>query len=144
MIGRSLGSADAAAGAPGTEAIRERDTRWVLLAAYSVGALMKQKQQQQQQQVVLMLMLEEVVMVMVVLMLRAKYSCRLMPPERAPGPDTLTPGCCSTLSRVVFLMAAGEICSWSAKNCSSLTVAPSRTTTGVLVMQRITLGSERY
>lgn len=37
----------------------------------------------------------------------------------APDP-WLTPGCCRTLSRVVFLMAAGEMRSWSARNCSSL------------------------
>lgn len=35
-------------------------------------------------------------------------------------PLTETPGCCSTLSSVVFLMAAGEMRSWSAKDCSSL------------------------
>lgn len=33
---------------------------------------------------------------------------------------TVTPGCCSTLSRVVFLIAAGEMRSWSARYCSSL------------------------
>lgn len=35
-------------------------------------------------------------------------------------PLTVTPGCWSTLSNVVFLIAAGEIRSWSAKNCNSL------------------------
>lgn len=37
-------------------------------------------------------------------------------------PLTVTPGCWSTLSSVVFLMAAGEMRSWSARNCSSLRV----------------------
>lgn len=35
-------------------------------------------------------------------------------------PLTATPGCWSTLSRVVFLIAAGEMRSWSARYCSSL------------------------
>ncbi len=35
-------------------------------------------------------------------------------------PLTATPGCWSTLSSVVFLMAAGEMRSWSARYCSSL------------------------
>lgn len=47
---------------------------------------------------------------------------RLIPdlPFPLATPLTVTPGCCSTLSSVVFLMAAGEMRSWSAKNCSSL------------------------
>lgn len=41
-------------------------------------------------------------------------------------PLTVTPGCWSTLSSVVFFMAAGEMRSWSARNCSSLTEERNR------------------
>lgn len=49
-----------------------------------------------------------------------RFLLRLSPGLPLTPDPWLTPGCCRTLSRVVFLMAAGEMRSWSARNCSSL------------------------